>query len=266
MEKAAATNLVLLTEKGQKRGLETRALNTIFTPCSRRTNCWLRLFYHGSLSFWWWNDWEKPLRIEIDLENEFERTICSISKNPFQQIVHFNTCNSILVFMNCCIDVKFFWKTNFNLEAILPCNKPTPLYLPCLVVEDEGTSSISIVNWGSHFISPSVVQHPKRWSWVWPPVPKSWSKGEGSKQTPLKDWQDMEGSLSHNWKKVGNAPVNYREMTFLAIDCFPIYCKVIAQNRPWSKAKSQYFTGKIGSLLFLLQLYEMSDNCPLVHK
>ena len=150
MEKAAATNLVLLSEKGQKRGLETRALNTIFTPCSRRTNCWLRLFYHGSLSFWWWNDWEKPFRIEIDLENEFERTICSISKNPFQQIVHFNTCNSILVFMKCCINVKFFWKTNFNLEAILPCNKPTPLYLPCLVVEDEGTSSISIVNWGSH--------------------------------------------------------------------------------------------------------------------
>ena len=109
MEKAAATNLVLLSEKGQKRGLETRALNTIFTPCSRRTNCWLRLFYHSSLSFWWWNDWEKPFRIEFDLENEIERTICSISKNPFQQILHFNTCNSILVFMKCCINVKFFF-------------------------------------------------------------------------------------------------------------------------------------------------------------
>ena len=117
-------------------------------------------------------------------------------KNPFQQIVHFNICNSILVFMKCCINVKFFWKTNFNLEAILPCNKPTPLYLPCLVVEDEGTSSISIVNWGSHS---SLLQ----WYNIQrgglesdPPVPKSWSKGEGSKQTLLKDWQDMEGSLS----------------------------------------------------------------------
>ena len=252
MEKAAATNLVLLSEKGQKRGLETRALNTIFTPCSRRTNCWLRLFYHSSLSFWWWNDWEKPFRIEFDLENEIERTICSISKNPFQQILHFNTCNSILVFMKCCINVKFFfWKTNFNLEAILPCNKPTPLYLPCLVVEDEGTSSISIVNWGSHSsLLQWYVQHPKRWSWVWPPVPKSWSKGEGSKQTPSKGLTRHGRKPLPQLKKVGNAPVNYRQMTFSTIDCFPIYCKVIAQNRPWSKAKSQYFTGKIGSLLF----------------
>ena len=152
MEKAAATNLVLLSEKGQKRGLEMRALNTIFTPCSRRTNCWLRLFYHSSLSFWWWNDWEKPFRIEFDLENEFERTICSISKNPFQQILHFNTCNSILVFMKCCINVKFFfgkpisiWKPYYHVT--------NPHHYIChalVVVEDEGTSSISIVNWGSH--------------------------------------------------------------------------------------------------------------------
>ena len=146
----------------------------------------------------------------------------------------------------------FFWKTNFNLEAILPCNKPTPLYLPCLVVvEDEGTSSISIVNWGSHSsLLQWYVQHPKRWSWVWPPFQNRDQKGRALNRhlwRTDKTWKEASPTIE---KKVGNAPVNYQQMTFSTIDCFPIYCKVIAQNRPWSKAKSQYFTGKIGSLLF----------------
>ena len=176
-----------------------RALNIIFTPCSRQTNCWLRLFYHSILSFWWWNDWERQKSWDWPRKWIWKNHMLYFKKISFNKLCILILATLFWYSWNAASMWNFFWKTNFNLEAILPCNKPTPLYLPCLVVEDEGTSSISIVNWGSHS---SLLQHTKRWSWVWPPVPKSWSKGEGSKQTPLKDWQDiMEGSLSHNWKK-----------------------------------------------------------------
>ena len=125
MEKSALTSYCF-QKKGQKRGLETRALNTIFTPCLRRTNCWLSLFYHSFYHFddkmieksyshwhrqWIWNNHHGAIsKIKIPFD---ELCICYLQLYfAIHEMLH-----------QCEI---FFWKTNFNLEAILPCNKPTP--------------------------------------------------------------------------------------------------------------------------------------------